>query len=263
MTKRIKFSILVTDELRAWTRGFLYRMWGDGMKQTGILLLHGFGGSTDEIAPLGRRLEERGYCVAMPLLAGHGAGSREMARAGSSDWIASADAAYQDLAGRVSRVAVIGFSMGGLVAVNLYARHRFDALITLNAPVWFWNWPQIVKNLRTEWVVYRKKYLGAFSGKPPRAMVSFLRLLLATRPLFDAVDCPALIVQMDDDDTVPPKSAGYLVGHFTGKTTVVRYPDGGHLAAHSRHIDAMVQEIDAFLSDLEENGKNMDTSLEN
>lgn len=233
------------------------------MKQTGILLLHGFGGCADEIAPLGRRLEERGYRVAMPLLAGHGAGNREMARASVADWIASADAAYRDLASKSAHVAVIGFSMGGLVAVNLYVQRRFAALVTLNAPMWFWNWPQIVKNLRTEWKVYRKKYLGAFSGNPPRALLSFLRLLFATRPLFDMVDCPALIVQMDDDDTVPPKSAGYLEKHFTGKTTVVRYPDGGHLAAHSRHIDAMAQEIDAFLSNLEENGENMEHSLEN
>src|SRR2546430_6119642 len=47
--------------------------------RTGVLLLHGFGGSPVEVQPLANALAERGYTVDVPLLPRHGTTPRDFA----------------------------------------------------------------------------------------------------------------------------------------------------------------------------------------
>ena len=88
-----------------------------------VLLLHGFTGSPWELRPLGEALAERGLHVRCPRLPGHGTTPEAMLWAGATEWLSAATTALESLRG-AKRVAVIGLSMGALLAMVLAARFR-------------------------------------------------------------------------------------------------------------------------------------------
>jgi len=87
--------------------------------------------------PLGEALAARGFPVHAPRLAGHGTDVADLAKTRWTDWYASAEAALAALAAEVPRVAVVGLSMGGLLAVRVAASHptRVAALALLATPI--------------------------------------------------------------------------------------------------------------------------------
>ena len=105
----------------------------------GVLLIHGFTGNRGEVEPLGRYLSERGFRTAMPCLTGHESSMRQLAAATYRDWVADAVSAYDALARECDSVAVVGFSMGGLLAAQLYQTRPFCRLVTVNTPIYYWN----------------------------------------------------------------------------------------------------------------------------
>jgi carboxylesterase len=103
--------------------------------ETGCLLLHGYAGRPFEMSFLSDRLREAGYRVAAPVLPGHEGDVRAFARSRFEDWLTGADQALQDLRKQCRRVAVVGFSMGGTLALALAQRHSLAGVATIATPV--------------------------------------------------------------------------------------------------------------------------------
>jgi carboxylesterase len=99
--------------------------------ETGLLLIHGFMGLPGEMRPLGDYLAERGYTVSGMLVARHGQHPEKLYGVRWREWYASAEAAYDELRGRCDRVVVIGFSMGGLLALHLATQKPIAGVVTL------------------------------------------------------------------------------------------------------------------------------------
>lgn len=101
----------------------------------GVLILHGFTSSLDTVRPLVPAVERLGLPYRMPLLRGHGTRPEDLRGVTHRDWYADAEAALLDLRGEVEQVAICGLSMGGLVALELAARHPRDvaAVVTIAA----------------------------------------------------------------------------------------------------------------------------------
>jgi carboxylesterase len=109
---------------------------GDGR---GALCLHGMTGTPFEVRPVGEGLAGIGYSVEVPVLAGHGGTLRDLAATQWPDWLASAERAMDQLRRNVGDrpIAIVGFSMGGLLALRL-ARlfpERIAALVIMAAPL--------------------------------------------------------------------------------------------------------------------------------
>ncbi len=172
---------------------------------------------------------DKGYKVIMPLLAGHEKTLRDLSLSKYRLWLQSAEDAYLALSKTCDDVIVIGFSMGGLIAVNLYQRHRFGKIITVNTPIYYWNIKRMVLNLCSDFKTYSGKYFFASVNKPLRSLLEFQKLLSRTKPLFSKMDCDALIIQTQDDDTVNIKSADYIYKKIKGSKTLLKPPSGGHV----------------------------------
>jgi carboxylesterase len=102
-----------------------------GVGPGACLLVHGFTGSPWDVRPLGEALAAGGFRVRGLRLPGHGTTPSAMLEAGAGDWLAACE---EGLAGfRDQRVAVVGLSMGALLAVVLAARHpdRVQAVVGL------------------------------------------------------------------------------------------------------------------------------------
>ena len=214
--------------------------------KTGILLLHGFAGDPDEVRPLYDFLQARGYLVACPLLSGHGKTKRELSKTTFGDWIDSAERAYLELAEKCENVVAIGFSMGGLLAMNLW-NYGFAGIVTINMPVYYWNPKVIVANLIKDFGQYKRKYIQVSTDKSISSMIEFQKLLTKTKPMFSNITCRALIIQALDDDTVHYKSADYIFHKICADKLIYKVPHGGHMVLHSESGEAVCKEIERFL----------------
>ena len=89
----------------------------------GVLVCHGFTGTTQSMRPLGEQIAKAGYTVIGPRLAGHGVSPAAMARTTASDWIASVEEALTSLRKTCSQIYMVGLSMGGTLSLYMAAMH--------------------------------------------------------------------------------------------------------------------------------------------
>jgi carboxylesterase len=100
----------------------------------GVLVLHGFTGSPRTVRPWATHLAEAGLTVRAPLLAGHGADWRELAKTGWTDWYGAAELVFTELYARCDQVFIAGISMGGCLAFRLAETQgdRVSGLVVVN-----------------------------------------------------------------------------------------------------------------------------------
>lgn len=108
---------------------------GPNGPRTGALLIHGFMGSPKELRPLGEALAAAGISAHGPLLPGYGSELGTINTQRAEDWIGAANHAWDEIVARYDRHVLLGFSMGGAVAMAVAARLAPDRLILL-APLW-------------------------------------------------------------------------------------------------------------------------------
>jgi carboxylesterase len=101
----------------------------------GALLLHGFMGTPLEVRPLARALNARGFSAIGPLLPGFGTRIDSIDKVSREDWLGEARAIWQGMHDRGIADVLIGFSMGGSIALHLAASLPPKRLVLL-APLW-------------------------------------------------------------------------------------------------------------------------------
>ncbi len=87
----------------------------------GVLALHGFGATTQEVAMIIDIARELGLGALAPLLPGHGTSVHDLARTRFAHWRGAGERALRSLAREHGKVLVIGSSMGSLIALDLAA----------------------------------------------------------------------------------------------------------------------------------------------
>lgn len=115
-----------TRSLRPGAEPFSY---GNG--SVGVMMIHGYTGSPDEVRSMGKFLSQAGYIADGILLAHHGGTPAELFNIGWEEWVASAERDFHHLQQRCPQVIVAGFSMGALVALHLAARYPVAGLILM------------------------------------------------------------------------------------------------------------------------------------
>jgi carboxylesterase len=85
----------------------------------GVLLSHGFTGTTASMRPWAEHLSAAGFTVAAPRLPGHGTRWQDMNKTRWSDWYGEVERTFDDLRGRCETVFAMGLSMGGTLVLRL------------------------------------------------------------------------------------------------------------------------------------------------
>jgi carboxylesterase len=211
----------------------------------GVLCLHGFTGTPFEVQTIADALTQSGYVVETPLLTGHGIDPFTLEATCWTDWLDSARAAFEKLATRVpGRIAIVGFSMGGLLALELAkaAPERVAALAVLSAPLRLrlaqvggirllglipvrWRRGRvraIPKSIGSDVAhpALRGKILG-LPAMPLRALESLLDLMATARSDLKGVLAPTLVAHGRRDHTVPISDSVELSASL-GASTVER-----------------------------------------
>ena len=85
----------------------------------GVLLCHGFTGTTQSMRPWAEHLSAAGITVVAPRLPGHGTTIKDMNGTRFSDWYATVESSFDDLRSRCETVFAMGLSMGGTLVLRL------------------------------------------------------------------------------------------------------------------------------------------------
>lgn len=101
--------------------------------RVGCLTLHGMTGTPFEVRWLGQHLNEQGWTVYGPRLAGHGTTPDDLKHVHWHEWVAGALAGYELLRQHCDQVFVMGLSMGGALALLLAAQAPVDGVVTMSA----------------------------------------------------------------------------------------------------------------------------------
>ncbi|MEW6282161.1 MAG: alpha/beta fold hydrolase [Candidatus Eremiobacterota bacterium] len=198
--------------------------------KTAVLCLHGFACSPCTMRSLANYLNHHGHPCYAPLMPGHGEMLEDFNMVLYQDWIEAAEASFDHLKQRHDRVAVVGFSMGGVLGLHLATVRNLQALTLLATPVYFGTWLRrfypvartftsalpVVFDVANHRARKRRKH-GVHTVLPVHAVGQLLELLEDVRPRLNQVECPLLIAQSRSDHTVPPTNAPYIAQHVSSR----------------------------------------------
>lgn len=207
----------------------------------GVLVLHGFTGSTYTVRPWAEHLAAAGLSVRAPLLAGHGADWRTLAKTGWTDWYSDAEQAFTELYVRCEQVFVAGISMGGCLAFRLAETQgdRVSGLVVVNPSLTGDN-PLIPFTPVLKYVLRAITSIGGDIKKPgaqegalkktPVASVATLPAMWrATGAELMSVTQPVLVYRSTVDHVVGPASMKVLTTALPG-AEVRMLADSYHVA---------------------------------
>jgi carboxylesterase len=183
--------------------------------RVGVLVSHGFTGSTQSMRPLGEAYAKAGYTVCGPRLKGHGTHYEDMEATTYQDWISSIEEGYQWLKERCDTIFVTGLSMGGTLTLYMAEKYpEIQAIIPINAAV---DLPEMAPVLQLEGVRFLDAIGSdiknpeikelAYEKTPVQSIKEILVLIENVKKDLHKISCPALIFVSEEDHVVPPNNS--------------------------------------------------------
>lgn len=234
----------------------------------GVLCIHGFTGSPFEMRYLGERLSERGVTVSGPVLPGHVTSPADLDATSWRDWVHGVEQAFDDLRSRCRRVAVVGQSLGGLLALNLARQRGADmvAVASLAAPLWLHPIARAAVWATTPGSPLRAlvRELPKFSGSdvldatakernpcypviPVRALHELVDFMNVVADNLHRVAIPALIMHARQDHTAPYECAEHIMANLgSSQVRFVPLDRSYHLIAVDVERDVVASEVGEF-----------------
>lgn len=202
------------------------------MNASACLVVHGFGGTPFEVAPVAEALMASGYPVSMPTLPGHGTSVADWSRTSWTDWLDFVSAEYERLAARHEKVFTLGLSMGGSLCLALAQRYRPAGVVTIASPVYLyrflppeatdWRLPltSILRRIRPIWPTRHKtpesRHIAPWEGYEGHValapLASFLAGLRGVRRNLDRISAPLLAIHSPMDKHVPLANLWEITG---------------------------------------------------
>lgn len=197
-------------------------------KDIGIILIHGFTSSPKDFHELADFLAEKNITVYAPLLPGHGTHPRDLKRIKYQQWKNEAQKALNLL--DTKKKFVLGYSIGGTLALHLAAQNELDGVISINSAVL----------LASRYIPFIPliRLVETYTSKKPEEIIQFIdekRVVYDSVPLSSIIELqklintinlpeieePILIFQSENDNVVLPESANYIYNNVQSKNKEV------------------------------------------
>ena len=225
-----------------------------------VLLLHGLYGSPTDFGDLPQRLHAKGFAVLAPLFPGHGRRPDDLDLVWSADYRKAARSAFDELAATHPHVAVVGYSMGGTLALFVAVERRPSAIVLAS--------PYLGHLATPPWCpVAFDSLVGPLSHIVQRVVVNVdlrgrgystqsLHALRQCRDLGAGVDtaakdvsCRVLVLVGDADRVVPsPFAADWTTSHLAS-AKLVHLPKSDHGVYFDVDAGAAADETVRFLAE--------------
>jgi carboxylesterase len=249
---------------------------------TGLLLIHGLGGTPLEMRETGEAMAAQGYTVCIPQLAGHCGTYEDLKLPRWHDWVASAHEGLRRLRETCDTVVVSGLSTGAILSLNLAARypdlvqgvavlaptiwlngwmvpyHAYLFNIVLQKPVAnFFDFPDLPPHGIKDPAIRQRIKSAIQSGDssiagvpvtPGGAVLESRWLTNATRRDMKWIKQPVLIVHPREDDYADLNNVAYIMRHLAGPVETITLDDSYHIVTVDRQSHVLEERLAAFLA---------------
>lgn len=235
----------------------------DNGNKTGILILHGFSSHPGAMRDFADFLYSQGYTVYVPLLAGHGTSAFDLEKVSWKDWEKDAEDSYLYLANRTGNVYILGYSMGGTLALDLASKYSLKGVISISAPmelifrsakIWplmYLVQPYLLKSVYSpnEQVRMVSEEGLVYDITPIKAVPQMMELMRIVKiRLYGILDEPVLIFQSNNDGLVNPVSADDIyLGVSSVSKKIVWINNSTHYVIEGSDMNYIEEEISKFL----------------
>lgn len=253
---------------------------------TGVLLIHGLGGTPIEMRFVAQGLARAGYTVYCCQLAGHCGTPNQLRLSHRQEWRESVLAALDRLKSRCGTILVGGLSMGAILALDVAERRPDDVQgLLLFAPSlkldgWAMGWMSryvlpLVRPTPYHSKVYMKEHepygikderiralvvsamqsgdssaAGAFST-PLHSFAHFSALSANVKRRLHRIKAPALILHPREDDMASLENAITIQRRLSGMVELVVLDDSYHIITLDRQRHLVVDRSVSFVRSLE------------
>lgn len=239
-------------------KSFTYQAGGRG-----VLLLHGFAGSTFHVRKLGGFLQKKGYTCHAPLLDGHGLPPEELLQSGAAKWWQNIVEGYHKLNELVDgEVAAVGLSLGGVFSLKLSYTFPLKGIVTMCSPMTSKSDDVLMKDVINYGREYKKmekkspeqidKELAEVSKMPLDTLKDIRDVHHEVYGNLTKVNVPALVIQATQDDVIDPRSAEIIYDHIESKAKSIKwYDDSPHVITIGKEKDQLHHDVFHFLEGLD------------
>lgn len=235
------------------------------------LLIHGFASGPQELKYLAEFLHSKGYSVKTVLLRGHNQKPSALVSVNWHDWDNQIKSELHELkTAGFNKYIVIGFSMGGLLALRAGLDEMVTGVVLINPCVFvfdkhFYNLPlEPLIKASSVFVPYlfRKSDLSFYYKNQKHKRIVYHEIPLmgvyqlmimtdSTRAILQEFDRPILIIHADDDKTVDPFSSEYIfLSVKSSQKSQFILPSGGHLIVLNDRRDEVFEQTLSFIENL-------------
>ncbi|TDM05229.1 alpha/beta hydrolase [Macrococcus lamae] len=184
----------------------------------GILISHGFTGSSQSVFPLAEAYSAAGYTVCLPRLKGHGTTEQDMEQSTYKDWITSIEEGYEKLKKTCDAIFMTGLSMGGTLTLYMAAKHSdIRGIIPINAAVILPGMHEaaessvrFIEGIGSDIKKPNIKEV-AYSKTPVKSIKEIIKLIRIVEESLYKINCPVLVFVSPDDHVVPPYNADVIM----------------------------------------------------
>lgn len=240
-----------------------------------VLCIHGLSGTPYEVKPIAVELHRRGYRVLCPLLIGHGRSNQALANSRWMDWYVSAKRAFEELSKDWNEVMIVGFSMGGLIALKLaHEKGEHVKGVAALAPAYELDYLtdlklRLVKRLGIgKFLPDVKKRTGPDVSDPDVAAlmpsndavpvataVSLMEGQKTVSEIVSRIATPVWIFQGKKDHTVPAHSARRLFSQLKNTNRrLLFYPKSWHILALDVEHHEVIEDVCDYVDELYNEG---------
>lgn len=208
----------------------------------GIVLVHGFLTSPNEMQALGQYLASKNMTVLSVRLSGHGTQPEDLKGITWQDWVADVRRGLETLRRYCDSVNIGGLSLGGALSLYTAAHEQVDRVVAFSTPDsklvnrppvslarpishYLDSFPKYGSDVRYD--VARHRHF-TYSRIPLESVVQMVDFLDALETVLPNVTAPTLLVYAAKDRMVPPSVAGRIAQQLGGPVEIRRLKRGGH-----------------------------------
>jgi carboxylesterase len=227
----------------------------------GVLLIHGFTGSSTEMRLVGEYLNQHEITVSAPCLPGHGTTLDDLNQRQWSDWSSHISERAANLQSRCDTVFVGGLSLGALLSLYLAPNVPDLAGAILYSPVIMVTDPRrhflpIVKYLVRQLPKPEDNFtdpeagsrLWSYDAYPLAATHEAMKFIKQVKRCLPRVNCPVLIIHSTADDTIHPDSAQFVYDRVgSAEKEIITLHNSGHVLTLDSEWEQVAKQTYQFI----------------
>lgn len=227
----------------------------------GVLLQHGFTGSTTEMRLVGQYLNQRDITVSAPCLPGHGTNIEDLNQRQWSDWTGHVAEQVADLKNRCHPVFIGGLSLGSLLSLYTASNDPELAGAILYSPAIMITDPRrhflpifkyLIRQAPKPEDDFTDPAAGArhwsYEAYPVAATHELMKFIQQVKRCLPQVTCPILLIQSTADDSIHPDCATFVYDQVSSTDKeIITLHNSGHVLTLDSEWELVAEQTYQFI----------------